>query len=61
MKDIVEITRLYLNDIPGNDDIELLNDFIGLRTSAIVMGLGKVKQYGTKNRPRDWFTQKRLI
>lgn len=48
MKDIVELTRLYLNETPDSDDIELLNEFIGLRTGAIVIGLGKVKQYGTK-------------
>ena len=48
MKDIVELTRLYLNETPDSDDIELLNEFIGLRTGAIVMGLGKVKQYASK-------------
>jgi hypothetical protein len=37
MKDIVELTRLYLNEIPDSDDIELLNEFIGLRTGAIVV------------------------
>jgi len=48
MKDIVELTRLHLNETPDSDDIELLNEFIGLRTGAIVVGLGKVKQYATK-------------
>ena len=48
MKDIVELTRLHLNETPDSDDIELLNEFIGLRTGAIVMGLGKVKQYASK-------------
>ena len=48
MKDIVELTRLYLNETPDSDDIELLNEFIGLRTGAIVTGLGKVKQYASK-------------
>lgn len=48
MKDIVELTRLYLNETPDSDDIELLNEFIGLRTGAIVVGLGKVKQYASK-------------
>lgn len=48
MKDLVELTRLYLNEIPDSDDIELLNEFIGLRTGAIVVGLGKVKQYASK-------------
>jgi hypothetical protein len=48
MKDMVELTRLYLNETPDSDDIELLNEFIGLRTGAIVMGLGKVKQYASK-------------
>jgi len=48
MKDIVELTRLYLNETPDSDDIELLNEFIGLRTGAILVGLGKVKQYASK-------------
>jgi len=48
MKDIVELTRLYLNETPDSDDIELLNEFIGLRTGVIVVGLGKVKQYASK-------------
>ena len=48
MKDIVELTRLYLNETPDSEDIELLNEFIGLRTGAIVVGLGKVKQYASK-------------
>ena len=48
MKDIVELTRLYLNETPDSNDIELLNEFIGLRTGAIVVGLGKVKQYASK-------------
>ena len=48
MKDIVELTRLHLNKTPDSDDIELLNEFIGLRTGAIVVGLGKVKQYASK-------------
>ena len=48
MKDMVELTRLYLNETPDSDDIELLNEFIGLRTGAIVVGLGKVKQYASK-------------
>ena len=48
MKDIVELTRLHLNETPESDDIELLNEFIGLRTGAIVVGLGKVKQYASK-------------
>jgi hypothetical protein len=48
MKDIVELTRLHLNEKPDSDDIELLNEFIGLRTGAIVVGLGKVKQYASK-------------
>src|SRR6056300_1354544 len=48
MKDLVELTRLYLNETPDSDDIELLNEFIGLRTGAIVVGLEKVKQYASK-------------
>jgi len=48
MKDLVELTRLYLNETPDSDDIELLNEFVGLRTGAIVVGLGKVKQYASK-------------
>ena len=48
MKDIVELTRLHLKETPDSDDIELLNEFIGLRTGAIVVGLGKVKQYASK-------------
>ena len=48
MSDLVEKTRKYLNETPENDDIELLNEFIGLRTGAIVVGLGKVKQYASK-------------
>ena len=48
MKDLVELTRLHLNETPDSDDIELLNEFIGLRTGAIVVGLGKVKQYASK-------------
>jgi len=39
MKDILELTRLYLNETPDSDDMELLNEFIGLRTGAIVVGL----------------------
>ena len=48
MKDLVELARLHLNETPDSDDIELLNEFIGLRTGAIVVGLGKVKQYASK-------------
>ena len=48
MSDLVEKTRKYLNETPDSDDIELLNEFIGLRTGAIVVGLGKVKQYASK-------------
>ena len=48
MKDLVELTRLHLNETPDSDDIELLNEFIELRTGAIVVGLGKVKQYASK-------------
>lgn len=48
MKDLVELTRLHLNETPDSDDVELLNEFIGLRTGAIVVGLGKVKQYASK-------------
>ena len=48
MKDIVELTRLHLNETPDSDDMKLLNEFIGLRTGAIVVGLGKVKQYASK-------------
>ena len=48
MKDLVELTRLHLNETPDSDDIELLNELIGLRTGAIVVGLGKVKQYASK-------------
>ena len=47
-KNIVELTRFYLNETIDSDDIELLNEFIGLRTRAIVVGLGKVKQYASK-------------
>ena len=48
MSYLVEKTRQYLNETPDSDDIELLNEFIGLRTGAIVVGLGKVKQYASK-------------
>lgn len=48
MKDIVELTRLHLNETPDSDDIEVLNEFIGLSSGAILVGLGKVKQYASK-------------
>ena len=48
MKDIVELTRLHLNETPDSDDIELLNEFISLKTGAIALGLGKVKQYANQ-------------
>ena len=48
MNDLVEQSRRFLNEQPDEQEYELLNEFISLRTGAIAVGLGKVKQYATK-------------
>ena len=48
MNDLVEQSRRFLNEQPDDEEYELLNEFISLRTGAIAVGLGKVKQYATK-------------
>ena len=48
MNDLVEQSRRFLNEQPDEEEYELLNEFISLRTGAIAVGLGKVKQYATK-------------
>ena len=45
MNDLVERSRRFLNEEPDAEEYELLNEFISLRTGAIAVGLGKVKQY----------------
>lgn len=48
MEDLVEQSRRFLNEQPDEQEYELLNEFLSLRTGAIAVGLGKVKQYATK-------------
>ena len=48
MNDLVEQSRSFLNEQPDEQEYELLNEFISLRTGAIAVGLGKVKQYANK-------------
>ena len=48
MNDLVEQSRRFLNEQPDDEEYELLNEFISLRTGAIAVGLGKVKQYANK-------------
>ena len=48
MEDLVEQSRRFLNEQPDEQEYELLNEFISLRTGAIAVGLGKVKQYANK-------------
>ena len=48
MNDLVEQSRRFLNEQPDEQEYELLNEFISLRTGAIAVGLGKVKQYANK-------------
>ena len=48
MDDLVERSRKFLNGEPDEEEYELLNEFISLRTGAIVVGLSKVKQYANK-------------
>ena len=48
MDDLVERSRKFLNEDPDEEEYELLNEFISLRTGAIVVGLSKVKQYANK-------------
>ena len=48
MDDLVERSRKFLNEEPDEEEYELLNEFISLRTGAIVVGLSKVKQYANK-------------
>ena len=48
MDDLVEKSRKFLNEEPDEEEYELLNEFISLRTGAIVVGLSKVKQYANK-------------
>ena len=48
MNDLIEQSRRFLNEQPDEQEYELLNEFISLRTGAIAVGLGKVKQYANK-------------
>lgn len=48
MTNLVEQTRQYLNETPDDLETEFLNEVVSLRTGAIVVGLGKVKQYANK-------------
>ena len=48
MNDLVEQSRRFLNEQPDEQEYELLNEFISLRTGAIAVGLAKVKQYANK-------------
>ena len=48
MNDLVEQSRRFLNEQPDEQEYELLNEFISLRTGAIAVGLTKVKQYANK-------------
>ena len=48
MNDLVEQSRRFLNEQLDEQVYELLNEFISLRTGAIAVGLGKVKQYANK-------------
>ena len=48
MNDLVEQSRRFLNEQPDDEEYELLNEFISLRTGAIAVGLTKVKQYANK-------------
>ena len=45
MNDLIEQSRRFLNEQPDEQEYELLHEFISLRTGAIAVGLGKVKQY----------------
>jgi hypothetical protein len=47
MTDLVERTRLHLNEEPDGEQ-EILNEFISLRTGLIGAGLGKTKQYANQ-------------
>ena len=40
MNDLVEQSRRFLNEQPDEQEYELLNEFISLRTGAIAVGLG---------------------
>ena len=48
MNDLVEQSRRFLNEQPDDEEYELLNEIISLRTGAIAVGLTKVKQYANK-------------
>ena len=48
MNDLVEQSRRFLNEQPDDEEYELLNEVISLRTGAIAVGLTKVKQYANK-------------
>ena len=48
MNDLVERSRKFLNEEPDEEEYELLNEVISLRTGAIAVGLTKVKQYANK-------------
>ena len=48
MNDLIEQSRRFLNEQPDEQEYELLNEFISLRTGTIAVGLGKVKQYANK-------------
>ena len=43
MNYLVEGSRKFLNEEPDEEEYELLNEFISLRTGAIAVGLTKVK------------------
>lgn len=48
MDDLVERSRKFLSKEQPDDDYEMLNEVISLRTGAIALGLTKVKQYASK-------------
>ena len=50
MDDLVERSRKFLSQLPDVEveELEVLNEFISLRTGAIAGGLAKVKQYANK-------------
>ena len=48
MDDLVERSRKFLSKEQPDEDYEMLNEVISLRTGAIALGLTKVKQYASK-------------
>jgi|TARA_B100001971_G_C17985497_1_gene429598 hypothetical protein len=48
MDDLIERTREHLNETPDDGEMEILNEFISLRTGLIGAGLAKTKQYANQ-------------